>query len=299
MLSLDERSLKYQQSLNQYNWDTLGKLCPTCEGCLVAPCDQVPLCHSVPEAIEQFKQQGFTLLSPEMVGLEDNDLTELWAAASSFKEVSLRRGSDGVYSKLRYSLNSYGHVHDERWRSVGVKLLDEGHAVSQVIDEIAELNDPNWRRWAFHSWGGDGVLPHGPGQSMHSDWHYWDTSKGSCLLACSVFTEDSVPHHAPIAIRTSSGEIYLACLPRGSILIRDINVAHCGTYNHLEHARILPCCRIMLFGQICNLSYDSDYCRPTRNVKSSEFNQWFPTEWLQKRFEYVWHSPRGCKRDLE
>ena len=123
---------------------------PFYRNCTIAPCEKVHLCRTVSEAIEQFKFFGFTLLAPDMVMLDDGDIVKLQDAVSSVEPRAFRRGADGECSKLRYSINSMWHIHDERWRSVGVKVLDEDSAVAKTIDRIAELSDPS-RKWAFHS----------------------------------------------------------------------------------------------------------------------------------------------------
>ena len=102
------------------------------------------------------------------------------------------------------------------------------------------------------------------------------------MLACSFVVQDGEPTHAPLAFTLPFGEICLACLPRGSMVIRDIDVAHCGTANLLDHARMLPGMRIALRSQL-RMGH-----KPQRNVLPQDFNKWFPTEWLQKVFAYVW-----------
>ena len=169
------------------------------------------------------------------------------------------RGGDG----LRYSLNNEKHVHSKAWRATLEALMSNRTFTNAVSNWVAVVDKR--MRWFFYDFGGDVVLPQGPGEKLHSD--YWGARLH--VFAVSVAVADYDPLAAPLRVipgmapsstdyqKWSPPEEFAekVLLKKGDIFIHDVNVWHSGTANHTTTPRYLPMVRFATMKVKLPLSY--------------------------------------------
>ena len=145
--------------------------------------------------------------------------------------------------------------------------------------------------------------PGGDGQDLHSDdWGWWGGYDRPGTVAISLFVDDASENCAPLRIvpKSSVAEPPLwgqetpddhACkvlAPRGSVLIRDVNLWHSGTANETDQPRYLPGFRVFTAARLNDFDW-----RPPRSIGDFDYVRLFPDAELQEFFCYIWRSPTG------
>ena len=269
----------------------------------------IRLCCTPSDAVKQFNQHGFCLLDRELVNLPLSALQALEDWCKSYEpSFSNRRDDVG----LRYSMNNSQNCMSQGWQPLIHALFRHG-PFSETIDGIVGTFDL-YGRWYADVFGGDAVLPSGPGMPFHSDHPGWTDSWSGppSVLACSVYLEDATVERAPLALISKStclemgippqsrwdygssswnsldasqleASSCIALMPRGSVLIRDVHIWHTGFSNQSRQSRLLPAVRLIHKEHIGNFMY-----RPQRVVPDSLFRQLFGDPELTEKLQYLW-----------
>ena len=138
------------------------------------------------------------------------------------------------------------------------------------------------------------VHPGGAGQDLHSDdWGWRGGSERPGTFATSIFVDDALENCAPLRIAPQSAVAELpvwehdilealagkVLAPRGSVLIRDVNVWHSGTANETDQTRYMPGFRVFTSARTEDFKW-----RPRRSVVALDFDNFFPDSELQECF---------------
>ena len=201
---------------------------------------------SVTVAARHFRTHGYCFLEsvvPESITqalLDDCDKQ----ARSGLDAESV--GNRGL---LRECLNRDDNIEKDSWWTALQFLCDPSEQPSLLMTKL--FGDA----WWFDRCGGDVVYP-GAGFSEpcvpHTDWR--GVTNG--MISLSVFTDDITPEMAPMVLYSrSSGLRYVGTGPRGSILMRCVDVIHHGSANMFSTVRVLPAFRFVTSAGLRN-GYD-------------------------------------------
>jgi len=223
------------------------------KSCQCNSCTEVPQAAEEPPSIGQlaahFKEHGW-VLTPEF--LPDRICNEIKREALE----AARRRCD---FPDRTSINDQNNISKDSWWNWIEWAITKDSPVSQLLEAL--YGDC----WFFDVAGGDVVAPGAIFRFRqcrpHSDWN----GVRSGVVCVSAFVhDDTTTARAPMVLYSLKTGASCKCTgPKGTLLLRDVDVIHHGTANDTDQARVLPTLRFVLADGLRGGYYPTPYVPPS------------------------------------